>query len=259
MLDALTGLRALASAWVVLYHFRDDIKLLAPTSEPLWPLLDSGYAGVDVFFVLSGFIISYTYLSRLSTPNARESGRFLWLRLARLYPVHLFTLLIFAVIIAPGGVRDASLADIWANLTSGDFFRQLFLVHAWGTDGNHAWNYPAWSISSEWFAYLLFPLAALGLIRIANSRQAIGGFVASNVFNIATFLLIAAIGMQGEIIGVRIIGEFAAGCFLYLLWRQRWGFDLRWDLLTPALAVAAGAVTMWVATFSDIAPVAMLR
>jgi peptidoglycan/LPS O-acetylase OafA/YrhL len=255
MLHALTGLRAFAAAWVVLYHFRADIKLLAPSLEPLWPLLDSGYAGVDVFFVLSGFIISYTYLSRLGRPAGSETGRYLWLRLARLYPVHLFMLAIFAVILVPGGFREARPADILTNLTSEDFFRQILLMHAWTTDGNHAWNYPAWSISSEWFAYLVFPIAALGLARVVRARSALLGFAASNLFNLATFAIIAAAGYQGEIILVRIVGEFAAGCFLYLLWRQGWGSAAPWALLTPVFAVAAGAVTMWVSSMDEVAPV----
>jgi peptidoglycan/LPS O-acetylase OafA/YrhL len=255
MLNALTGLRAFAAAWVVFYHFRADIKLLFPTADFAWPLLDSGYAGVDVFFVLSGFIISYTYLERLRRPGGTATGKFLWYRLARIYPVHLFTLALFAFIVAPGNVQDASLADITANITSEDFYRQILLLHAWGTDGNHAWNYPAWSISSEWFAYLLFPVAALGLVRVRRAGAAAAGFVAAHAFNIATFAWIAAAGYQGDIILVRIVGEFAAGCFLFLLWQRGWGFSLPWAILTPLVGVAAGVVTMWVASVDEAAPV----
>lgn len=255
MLDALTGLRAFAAAWVVLYHFRADIKALAPTADWLWPLLDSGYAGVDVFFVLSGFIIAYTYLDRLSHPNAGQAGRFLWYRLARLYPVHLFTLAIFAVIVTPGSFRDAGLSQVVANITTDEFLRQLLMVHAWGTNGNIAWNYPAWSISSEWFAYLLFPFVALGLARLRRPLQACWGFVLSNVFNVATFAWIALAGMEGEIILVRIVGEFAAGCFLFLLWRQGWRFEAPWPLLTPLFALASAAVTIAVAQADSVAPV----
>jgi peptidoglycan/LPS O-acetylase OafA/YrhL len=251
----LTGLRAFAAAWVVFYHFRADIKVLLPSSKPVWPLFDAGYAGVDVFFVLSGFIIAYTYLDGFSTVAPRRYGRFLWLRLARLYPVHLFTLAIFFFIVTSGSVRDIGVHDLALNLHSTDFWRQIFLVHAWGTTGNHAWNYPAWSISSEAFAYLLFPLAAFGLARVRTTAGSVIGVAASVAFNIGSFLLIAWAGYTGEIILVRIIGEFAAGCFLLLLWRQGALSSWRWDRITPVAAVLAIATTVLVATSSDIAPV----
>jgi len=255
MLGALTGLRAFAAAWVVLYHFRADIKLLMPRSEPVWPLMDSGYAGVDVFFVLSGFIITYTYLEQLKEPGRAATLRFLGFRLARIYPVHLFTLAVFAVIVTPGSITAAGPSDIWRNIASTDFVRQLVLIHGWGWDGNRAWNYPAWSISSEWMAYLAFPAVALMLGRVRTLGAAGAGLIAAHTFNIASFLVIAGIGMEGDIIGVRIVGEFLAGCFLLLVWRRGWAADARWDRITPALAIASVAGTVAANEIGSIAPV----
>lgn len=255
MLHALTGLRAFAAAWVVLYHFRADVKLLMPRSEPLWPVMDSGYAGVDLFFVLSGFIITYTYLNQLRDPGGTATLRFLGFRLARVYPVHLFTLAIFAIIVTPGAVRDVGPGDVWRNIASTDFARQLFLVHGWGWDGNRAWNYPAWSISSEWMAYLAFPAVALGLARVRTLFGAAAGLTAAHGYNLVSFLVIAWAGMEGEIIGVRIVGEFLAGCFLLLLWRRGWAANARWDRLTLAFAVASVAGTVAANEIGSIAPV----
>ena len=253
---ALTGLRAFAAAWVVIYHFRDDVKRLFPRSEPAWPFLDSGYVGVDIFFILSGFIIAYTYLDQFETVRPRSYARFLWLRLARLYPVHLFTLAVFTLIVIPGHVQDAGLSDIGDVLRLGDVRRQLFLVHAWGTTGNHAFNYPAWSISVEWLAYLVFPIAALVLARFQSRRAMAAGLAAAFVSNIVAFQLIDAAGNTGEIIWVRIGGEFAAGCFLFLLWRKRWADNAPWTLATPVLVVASIAATLKLETaYGEIAPV----
>ena len=255
MLHGLTGLRAFAASWVVLYHFRADVKLLMPRSEPLWPFMDSGYAGVDVFFVLSGFIITYTYLEQLKEPGRTATLRFLGFRLARIYPVHVFTLAIFAVIVTPGAVSAVGPGDVWRNAASTDFVRQVFLVHGWGWDGNRAWNYPAWSISSEWMAYLAFPVVALGLARVRTLGGAGVGLVASHAFNLASFVLIAQLGMEGEIIGVRIVGEFLAGCFLLLIWRRGWAADARWDRLTPAFLLASVVGTVAANEIGSIAPV----
>lgn len=255
-LRALTGLRAFAAAWVVLYHFRDDVKRLFPGSEPAWPFLDSGYVGVDIFFILSGFIIAYTYLGQFETVRPRAYGRFLWLRLARLYPVHLFTLALFTLIVIPGHVQDASLSEVGGVLRLEDFRRQLLLAHGWGTTGNHAFNYPAWSISVEWLAYLVFPIGALVLARFRTKRAMAGGLVAAFVFNIVSFQLIDAAGQTGQIIWVRIIGEFAAGCFLFLLWRGRWAAGAPWAMWTPVLAGASVAATLVFETrYGEIAPV----
>ncbi|MGD9933739.1 MAG: acyltransferase family protein [Dehalococcoidia bacterium] len=255
MLHGLTGLRAFAAAWVVLYHFRADIKLLMPRSEPLWPLMDSGYAGVDVFFVLSGFIITYTYLEQLKQPQRAATIRFLGFRLARIYPVHLFTLAIFAFIVTPGAVSGVGPGDLWRNVASTDFVRQVLLVHGWGWDGNRAWNYPAWSISSEWMAYLAFPAVALGLAKVRTLGSAGVGLAAAHAFNLASFLLIAQLGMEGEIIGVRIVGEFLAGCFLLLIWRRGWAADARWDRLTPAFLLASVVGTVAANELGSVAPV----
>ncbi len=252
----LTGLRAFAAAWVVLYHFRVDIEALAPSLRRVGAFFDAGYAGVDIFFILSGFIISYTYLDGFRSFRPRTYVRFLWLRLARIYPVQLFTLAIFTVIVVEGGWTGVRGADILANVRHDDFWRQLLLVHAWGADGNHAWNYPAWSISSEWFAYLLFPVAALGLARVGSRGPALIGLAGALALNALIYILIAAADKSGQVILPRIIGEFGAGCFLFLLWRGRWLEHAHWGILTPALAIGAGAVTVAVARDAEFAPVA---
>lgn len=257
-IHALTSLRAFAAAWVVLYHFRLDVDALLPGLSPIMPLFDAGYAGVDIFFVLSGFIISYTYLEQLRNPHPGRWLRFLWLRLARIYPLHLLTLAAFYLILVPGPWSDLSVEGLRTNIHNPDLPRQLLLTHGWGATGNHAWNYPAWSISVEWAAYLVFPLAAVLLWRLRAVPVAMAGLVASIAFNIGSFIVIARTGYQGDILLVRIVGEFLAGAFLFLLFQS--GVTARvapfaWDMAAAGSAIVAVAVTILVARTSDIAPV----
>ena len=84
-LDALRGIAALA---IVVYHLDDRL------GWPFW--FDNFYLGVDLFFVLSGFIIYAVYGDAIESGSAY--ARFLWLRIARIYPLHLATLLGFVVL-----------------------------------------------------------------------------------------------------------------------------------------------------------------
>ena len=87
---SLTGLRIVAAAWVVLFHLS-----WAPGSaytrfwEPLLPLIRHGALGVDLFFVLSGFVITLTYLDKLGPrPSVRGALTFWWARICRIWPVY---------------------------------------------------------------------------------------------------------------------------------------------------------------------------
>ncbi|HEX7969740.1 MAG TPA: acyltransferase [Stellaceae bacterium] len=169
-IDALTGIRAVAALWVVGFHFAKSP--LAPLQlDQIVPALNYGYLGVDLFFVLSGFIISYVHQRDAASPSLRSVLHFYGLRLARMYPMHLLTLCGLALVVLASrriGIAPTHPEDFRAI----DFIYNLLLVQSWGVSDDIHWNFPAWSISCEWFVYLLFPLLALGLNRIASKRQA---------------------------------------------------------------------------------------
>ena len=74
---ALTGLRIVAALWVVLFHFRPLIWDASPRlKDDLAPIFNAGAQGVDLFFILSGFVLTWNYLDRMGpTWSARASLR----------------------------------------------------------------------------------------------------------------------------------------------------------------------------------------
>ena len=150
---ALTGLRGLAALLVVAHHLSLHIDVGASQPWLRWLFLH-GYLGVDLFFVLSGFVISMVYgawFTQAGSPRAAPYVRFLLRRVARIWPLHALMLL---VLISTGlSAATLSVPLIAANVA---------MVQAWGI--SVAINPPAWSVSTEFLAYLLFPgLAMLGL------------------------------------------------------------------------------------------------
>ena len=163
----LTGIRLVAAVWVLLYHSQGPLDAIGLLSMPVLPdFIRVGRLGVDLFFALSGFILAHTYLSSLGERlKVDKSVKFLWLRLARIYPVHLVMLLVagfavFAQSIVTGEELDRSWLNPW------DFIKNLLLIQEWGSDPQRGWNFVAWSLSMEWLAYLIFPFMALVLWRM---------------------------------------------------------------------------------------------
>lgn len=153
-LNALTGLRFFAAAIVVAFHFA------RPRQALLANIASHGFVGVTVFFVLSGFILSYTYSHEPST--LKGSRRDFWVaRGARLYPVYLVGMALFAPLILFGGHASLSL-----RLAAGAL--SMLVVQAWfhpfGLQWG-MWNPPGWSLSAEAFFYSVFPFACRRLSR----------------------------------------------------------------------------------------------
>ncbi len=175
-IKALTGLRIVAALWVVLFHFRPLLWAASPRLEDdLAPLLDSGAQGVDLFFILSGFVLTWNYLDRMGPSwSLRGTGHFLWLRLSRVWPVYLVTMHLAALwIIVTLHVGDVPSPDA-ERLTAISYLRQLAMVQLWFEPffDDTSWDGPAWSISAEWLAYLIFGLLILLIYRVARVSRA---------------------------------------------------------------------------------------
>ena len=169
-LPALTGLRAVAAGWVVLFHYRDDLLALVPGLAPLDTFMRAGYLGVDLFFPLSGFVLAYTYADRLGSFSWRGSADFVRNRFARVWPVHVLTLNLDLAVAALVGTLGVG-AD-GHRRTPRAYVENVAMVHTWFND-RPSFNAPAWSISSEWFAYLLAPLLFVRAVRVRRSGPAL--------------------------------------------------------------------------------------
>nr|WP_128619470.1 acyltransferase [Mycobacterium lepraemurium] len=175
-IKALTGLRIVAALWVVLFHFRPMLGDASPDlRDALAPVLNCGAQGVDLFFILSGFVLTYNYLDRMGRSfSARVTLHFLWLRLVRVWPVYLVTLHLAALwVIFTLHVGHVPSPDA-ASLTAISYVRQILLVQLWFVPffDDSSWDGPAWSISAEWLAYVLFAGLALVLLRMKQATRA---------------------------------------------------------------------------------------
>jgi peptidoglycan/LPS O-acetylase OafA/YrhL len=145
-LPALTGLRTFAALNLVFFHFSDPRAF-----GWLAPVVDNGYTSVSFFLLLSGFILAYNYADRAARGEMRL-GEFWLARFSRLYPVYLFSLVVSLGMLG---------AEFHAH-TGPAFFTgillTLILLQGWSPTLSTFWNTPAWTMSTEAFFYLLFPL-----------------------------------------------------------------------------------------------------
>src|SRR5262245_59183500 len=158
----LDSLRIIAACAVVVLHYSDYFKELAVGRfmvDHVWHF----NLFVDLFFVVSGFVIARQYFGDVG--DGAAIGRFLWRRLARIYPLHLATLA-FYVVIALALSFGVSHTDNPARYPFSDLPAQILLLHAFVGE-RLTFNFPSWSLSAEMFCYLLFPLVAL----IAQRRK----------------------------------------------------------------------------------------
>jgi peptidoglycan/LPS O-acetylase OafA/YrhL len=167
-LPALTGIRTVLALSIVLFHFTP------PHLGLLYPFVDNGYIFVGVFFLISGYILTYNYADRAATLNKRN----FWVaRFARLYPIYLLALI----------VSLKMLDDEWAARSHAEFWKGIvltpFLLQGWSPNLATFWNTVAWTLSCEVMLYAAFPW----LIRIPWPKTA-GRLI-------ALLLVIWAIGM----------------------------------------------------------------
>jgi peptidoglycan/LPS O-acetylase OafA/YrhL len=236
----LTGVRFIAAIWVVLYHFQLMIFGLVPELRPTGFLFDAGYLAVDLFFVLSGYIIAYQYLAAF--PSGRGTAgryrRFLIKRLGRIYPLQFVTLLVAIAMIVTGVLIGVAI-PYPENFTVWGAVQDLLLIRGWEPFPHQGWNFPAWSLSAEWFAYLLFPAVALlvGAARRPRGQGRLGlllvlaGCIA--VEGLGAWLLPSFNGMPHPL--VRVVAGFVAGAAVFALGAPR---------IRPGILGVAGLVAL---------------
>ena len=179
-LDALTGLRFFPALAVLVFHFgRGPI----PPEHPLRSLLEAGFLGVDMFFVLSGFVLVHAYRDEaFAQPGSRIA--FYRARAARIVPLYLVSLALGFAVDPAYAIRTIAGPLGWLKLGM-----VMTLTNAWAHQGMFFLNWAAWSLSVEAFFYVLFPflaprLAALGTRALWGviALAYVVGFVAPTVY-----------------------------------------------------------------------------
>lgn len=147
-IHTLTGIRAFAALWVLAMHLYSPLL----NGTIFYPFVMGGGSGVTLFFILSGFILSYVYQEKFKKGSfLKNSKEFILNRIARIYPLHLFCLTYVACALFYFNMYSQSLEI---------FIYNLLLIQGWGIFGwSHAsYDAAAWSISVEFFCYLCFPI-----------------------------------------------------------------------------------------------------
>lgn len=233
-LVALDGLRGLAASWVVLHHMHTN-RLLDGG-----PLLAHGYLLVDMFFVLSGFVLALQYGGRLL--NRADIIDFMRRRFARIWPLHAAILAAmflprFAALVLHGP-SGSQLLDASSHHSLGGLAASLVLVNGMGILPHNVWNGPSWTISVEFYTYLLFALlVAVGRGRVTATAITLAGFAA---------VLIAADGLSFlDPLGnfIRCIYGFFAGAGAVAAFRARVCETTAKRF--PAAAVVVSELCLW--------------
>ena len=264
-LPALTGARFIAAAHVLLFHFGKPLYSAGPAG--LRNVFDAGYTGVSLFFVLSGFILTYAHVDLEATGTSRL--RFWQARIARVFPNHIVALCAWCPIavwlIHTGHGAFSGHETALAGAAS------VFLLQAWWPAWAMVWNFPAWSLSVELFFYAVFPWA-IGHFR--SSRSVFGAmllcFVAALLAPVGYLFLNpdglgqpCSPGSSGiyitwlKFFPLFHLPTFLSGMFLGLLFLRRKAGISRFA--GPLLSIGAAFGLVAVLRFSDKIPYPLLH
>ncbi len=249
-LPALTALRGIAAVGVLLFHSSYYAYHFADGSPPwLWR---RGYLAVDLFFFLSGFVLTHVYGHRLTKQQSwRTIRKFLWARFCRIYPASLFTAAVFVLAFTVGKLPFPADASFMKQLVAALLLLQVPWLH------EIIINSPSWSISAELYAYLLFPFVVPLICRLSSRNAAIFGIP----------LLIAVAGdhtvftHEQQNFGwgalIRALPEFFVGAFAYRFYRES-VFRSFWEKDVTLIGISIIIITAFLADVSDGAMVMLL-
>jgi peptidoglycan/LPS O-acetylase OafA/YrhL len=155
---ALTGVRGVAAAVIVAYHF-GDVELFGGGNLAYYRI-DHGYLLVDMFFMLSGYVIALTYKDAFDSGGLKNFTTFMLKRVARLYPAYLVIAALYLAKIAAG----LNGQDTLAMFSPYDYVGNLLMMNGWGFHIKPIIGV-SWASSTEMGSYLLVPLLIALTIR----------------------------------------------------------------------------------------------
>lgn len=202
----------------MLHHFATfQYSVDVNVSVPLGKLFVMGYLAVDIFFILSGFVMTHSYRDRLET--AADLRRYARARVARLMPLHWLTLaaMIAMVLTAQRFIAMPREQFAWELVP-------INILNLQGIAATHTnWNYPSWSICFEMIAYIVLPFLIRREVRLPWLLFA-GGMLTATLFYVwvqhfhPTDFERTTTGLGALL---RSVGLFVAGIALRLLWDRQ--------------------------------------
>jgi peptidoglycan/LPS O-acetylase OafA/YrhL len=212
--EALDSWRGIAACLVAFHHL--GLSMSGHLDE--LGLIPNSYLFVDFFFVLSGFVIAANYERRLA--EGLSVWRFALLRFGRLYPLHLAMLLALVLLrLAHAASGLGAPLPFEPPLWSADTVAaNLLLVHSLHLFNFTSWNGPSWSISVEFYTYLLFAFAVVGC-----GRRIVLPLLAVTVASaLALWMLVGTIGTTFDWGLIRCIFSFSVGAMTWHAYRAAW-------------------------------------
>ena len=258
-LTSLSSLRGIAAILVILFHVNVIIFALAPWDSYFSHFIRKGYLWVDFFFLLSGFIMMHVYSESFKSNIRGNFRKFMRSRFARIYPLHLFSFLCMVAYYFwyranfPMGPNDYAytfnMQAIWSN---------LFLIHSLDIHNSLTWNSASWSISTEWWMYVIFPFLLIPFRKISDWKKILILFsVIAGYLFVIYYLHPMSMSQWGSVDPqtknsldvtydygfVRCFFGFLFGMLLYELYRIGWARhhlkkDIVWILTVAAVITA---------------------
>lgn len=217
--EALDSFRGLSAIFVVIFH----MHFLNSLTEINF-FQNSAYF-VDFFFLLSGFVLTHTYAFRNITFKS-----FFITRTFRLLPLHIIILMVFVCfefikfIAINYGIKFESLPFQGQKQVS-DLIYNILLIHGWFPTTNLTWNVPSWSVSVEYYIYIIF------FLTLYNKKY----------FRIFTWISISFISfyfVSNEVIfntALRGLSSFFTGSLIYLIYKYLDNLQLNFNKLLFSL------------------------
>lgn len=216
-LDALDGLRGLMALLVVIYHLQAVLPGVSQSLTAAVPMIRQAWFAVDVFFVMSGFVMAYVYGSQFSEGvKLSQYARFFYARFARLYPVHLFSWAVIAAGMLPFIIDSPAFLSAEGRYSWQSGLATLLMLHSPWID-HRTWNFPAWSISAEWHAYAVFPFI-VPFVRAAGKLVALTAMLLGTAIPLYLYLRMAGPGEEPTntpLVLLRALPLFLSGMILY--------------------------------------------
>lgn len=238
-LDQLTSIRGIAAWWVVVYHSQAFLK--EKISPDALNVISYGYLAVDLFFVLSGFVLFLNYHSRVNHNAPKTILLFYWNRFARIYPLH-FVMMISYLVLTVTFFYFSSSGKPPGSYSTETFIQSLLLMQTWGNN-ELTWNVPSWSISSEWAAYMIFPLIIFFMRKYLvgiTMHIFLSIFVLFSISYIYNSLGMTSIGSSiAKMAIIRTLFEFTLGCVIASVYINHTDFIVKFRYLGLVIFIGA--------------------